>query len=343
MRKKEILLSSIFILLITGFSSYFLYIENKVDKKELSVMQEKENKSVSSYIRNTEYYKEEYKNFYEQIEYQEHMHFLEEISTLLDLKYSPEEINNIYHFVSEKNRSKLLKTEKMDIHNYYTIKNFEVEKIPRYEEYQRIHNCSLEEAVLKVNIGLDYDFYTQIEQIENTSDYTILVNKYHSLGEYEPNDLQPLSYDAKYEMRKKARDAFEELVSFAKLDNVYIRPYSAYRSYEYQNSLYNRYVNRDGKEKADTYSARPGHSEHQTGLAVDVWSEGYTEILESDAKWLKDNSYKYGFIVRYTKEKQSITGYIEEPWHLRYLGVDIATKVHELGITYDEYYDLYIK
>lgn len=342
MLKKEIFLGSLFILIMASFSSYFLYQENKVDKKELSVMQEQKNK-VSAYIKDTEYYKEEYASFYDQIEYQKQEHFLEEINTFLDLKYTPEEINSIYQFLNEENRKKLLESVKTDVHYYYTIENFEVEKIPRYEEYQQIHNCSLEEAVLKVNIGLDHDFYTQIEQIENLSEYTVLVNKYHSLGDYVPSDLKPLSYDTKYELREKARDAFEELVSFAKLDNVYIRPYSAYRSFEYQKSLYNRYVNRDGKEKADTYSARPGHSEHQTGLAVDVWSEGYTEILESDAKWLQENSYKYGFIVRYTKEKESITGYIEEPWHLRYLGIDLATKVHDLGITYDEYYDLYIK
>lgn len=343
MRKKEILLGSIFIFLIASFSSYFLYRENKLSKKELSVMQEQENKSVSEFIKNTEYYKEEYDSFYAQIEYQEQVHFLEEINTLLDLKYNPEEINSIYQFVSEENRKKLLTSEKIEVQNYYTIKNFEVDKIPRYEEYQKNNNCSLEEAVLKVNIGLDHDFYTQIENIQNISDYTVLVNKYHSLKDYAPSDLKPLSYAAKYELREKAANAFEELVSFAKLNNIYIRPYSAYRSYEYQKSLYNRYVNQDGKEKADTYSARPGHSEHQTGLAVDVWSEGYTEILENDAKWLKENAYKYGFIVRYTKETESITGYIEEPWHLRYLGIDTATHVHALGITYDEYYDLYIK
>lgn len=343
MRKKEILLGSIILILIASFSSYFLYIENKLGKKELSVMQEQENKKVASYIINTEYYKEEYKSFYEEIDYQEQEHFLEEVNILLNLNYTPLEINDIYHFINEENRKKLLETDKMDVQNYYTISNFEVEKIARYEEYQKNNHCSLEEAVLKVNIGLDHDFYTQIEQIHNKEDYTVLVNKYHSLGTYEPNDLKSLSYDNKYQLREKAADAFEELVSGAKLENIFIRPYSAYRSYSYQKSLYNTYVNRDGKDLADTYSARPGHSEHQTGLAVDVWSEGYTEIREDDAKWLRENAYKYGFIVRYTKENKNITGYIEEPWHLRYLGKDIATDVYKLGITYDEYYDLYIK
>lgn len=342
MIKKEIFLGSLFLLLIASFSSYFFYKENKVNKKEVSVMQEQDNK-VFSYIKDTPYYKEEYENFYHQIEYQKQEYFLEEVNAFLDLKYSPEEINHLYQFVKEENRKKLLESEKIDVQHYYTIHNFEVDKIPRYEKYQQIHNCSLEEAVLKVNIGLDHDFYTQIEQVQNSNDYTVLINKFHSLGNYAPSDLKKLSYDGKYQLREKAADAFEKLVSFAKLENVYIRPYSAYRSFEYQKELYNRYVNRDGKEKVDTYSARAGHSEHQTGLAVDVWSEGYTELLENDANWLKENAHQYGFIVRYTKEKESITGYIEEPWHLRYIGIDLAIKVHDLGITYDEYYDLYIK
>lgn len=288
-------------------------------------------------------YKEEYQIFYEQIIMQEERNFIKEVNQFISLEYSPTEINNIYRYINRANILKLLAREKVELRKYYSIYNFEVDKINIYEEYKRLHKCSLEEAVLKVNIGLDHDFYTHIKEVENQNDYTVLVNKYHSLGEYEPTDLKPLSYDAKYQLREQARNAFEELVSAAKLENVSIRPYSAYRSYEYQTSLYDKYVACDGKDVADTYSARPGHSEHQTGLAVDVWSEGFHEITKTDAKWLEENSYKYGFIVRYTKENKNITGYIEEPWHLRYLGRDIAADVYEKNITYDEYYDLYIK
>ena len=106
-----------------------------------------------------------------------------------------------------------------------------------------------------------------------------------------------------------------------------------------QRGLYNNYKNRDGEAAADTYSARPGHSEHQLGLAVDIRSRTLTSNLtDSDYKWMLENSYKYGFIVRYPKGKQHITQFIEEPWHLRYLGVELATKVKESGLTYDEYY-----
>lgn len=341
MKKKEILLSSIFIILIASASTYFLSLENKNSKKELEVMKKEE--SVLEYIESMEEYKPTYKEFYEQIRYREDANFFKEINILLDLNYTTEEINNIYDYLRPLNREKLLSMEKVELEKYYAIPNFEVEKIARYEEYQQKNNNALAEAVLKVNIGLDHDFYTKIEPIQEKDAYTVLVNKYRSLEEYVPIDLKSLSYDAKYKLREKAADAFENLVSAAKLENVYIRPYSAYRSYEYQKSLYERYVNQDGIVLADTYSARAGHSEHQTGLAVDVWTEGATEINNNDAKWLQDNSYKYGFIIRYTKENESITGYIEEPWHLRYLGTQIATDVLKKGLTYDEYYDLYIK
>ena len=310
-------------------------IYNQVDKRNYS-------KTLDVAL-NSNNFNEHYANDYQNINYVEVDNFIEKINTFLNNNYNSEEINAIFKNLNSQNIEKLLDSNKIDLKPFYYIKNFEVNKIPRYESYQQIHNCSLEEAVLKVNIGLDHDFYTQIEEIENSNEYTVLVNKYHSLGTYAPSDLKSLSYDSRYQLRSKAADAFEEFVSAAKLDNVYIRPYSAYRSYETQVSLYNRYVARDGVKEADTYSARPGHSEHQTGLAVDVWSEGYNEIKESDAQWLQDNSYKYGFIIRYTKENMPITGYIEEPWHLRYLGIDIAKDVVDKNLTYDEYYDLYIK
>lgn len=286
---------------------------------------------------------EEYAIQYQSIYYINKDNFIDEINTLLALEYSTEEINKIYKYLNEQNIAKVLDSTKLDLKEYYSIKNFEVDKLDRYKTYQEKNKCTLEEAVLKVNIGLDHDFYTEINTVTNIDEYTVLVNKYNSIGNYEPTDLKSLSYDAKYKLREKAAEAFEKLVAAGKLDNVYIRPYSAYRSYNSQTIIYNRYVERDGVTEADTYSARPGHSEHQTGLAVDVWSEGFEYISESDAKWLEKNSYKYGFVVRYTKDNIGITGYIEEPWHLRYLGVDIATDVVQKGLTYDEYYDLYLK
>jgi len=112
---------------------------------------------------------------------------------------------------------------------------------------------------------------------------------------------------------------------------------SGYRSYSYQSMLYNNYAARDGYAKADTYSARPGYSEHQTGLAMDVNVAGDSFGYTPESKWLAANCWKYGFIVRYPKGKQNITGYKYEPWHIRYLGKQLAKEVYDSGLSLEEF------
>lgn len=112
---------------------------------------------------------------------------------------------------------------------------------------------------------------------------------------------------------------------------------SGFRSYELQKTLYDNYCNRDGKEEADRYSARPGHSEHQTGLCFDL-NDITSEFGElPEGKWVAKNAHKYGFIIRYPEGKENITGYMYEPWHLRYLGVEMATDVYNSGLCLEEY------
>ncbi len=112
---------------------------------------------------------------------------------------------------------------------------------------------------------------------------------------------------------------------------------SGYRSYIDQNIIYNNYVARDGKAAADTYSARPGHSEHQSGLAFDLNHIAHNFAYLPEGIWVAENCHKYGFIVRYPKDKQHITGYIYEPWHIRYIGVEKATAVYESGLCLEEF------
>lgn len=233
----------------------------------------------------------------------------------------------------------------ISLENYVKINNVEVDKINRYKEYQTTNKTTEQEAVTKVNIGLDQEFYEEINTISNPESYTVLLNKFRALPEdYAPNDLTSLSINPNMKLRKSAALAYEELQSAALLDNVKIIPFSAYRTKNYQNSLYTNYVNRDGKKEADTYSARPRHSEHELGLAIDIRSNTLLDNLtKDDYKWIQNNAHKYGFIIRYPKGTTPITGYIEEPWHLRYLGIDAANDVHEKNITFDEYYDLYLK
>lgn len=143
---------------------------------------------------------------------------------------------------------------------------------------------------------------------------------------------------------QEAVNAMNKMVKGAKDSMGYdIRVVSGYRDYSYQENLYKGYVDRDGKESADKYSARPGFSEHQTGLTFDVLSGKTTTLIEafgdtSEGKWIAENAYKYGFIVRYPKGKESITGYQYEPWHLRYIGEEKAKDFKESGKTTLEEY-----
>ncbi len=155
----------------------------------------------------------------------------------------------------------------------------------------------------------------------------LIANKTYSLPKnYDPGKLSD-----------DALNAFEEMKKAAAKDNIKLWIQSGYRSYSTQESLYNNYVKKDGKEKADTYSARPGHSEHQTGLAMDLNIIDSSFAGTKEAIWIEKNCYKYGFIIRYPKGKEDITGYMYEPWHIRYLGKEIAKKVYESGLTLEEY------
>lgn len=157
-------------------------------------------------------------------------------------------------------------------------------------------------------------------------DGILIANKTYALPpDYAPG-VDSTAEDAFYKMQAEAYDLGL---------NLYIS--SAYRSYDYQAGLYQRYVDRSGKAEADRYSARAGHSEHQTGLAFDLNTIS-DEFKDTDeGKWLAENCHKYGFIVRYPEEKEDVTGYMYEPWHIRYLGVDTATAVYESGLCLEEY------
>ena len=137
-----------------------------------------------------------------------------------------------------------------------------------------------------------------------------------------------------------AQSAFNKMKEGAKKDGITLSIASGYRSYSYQNKIYNNYCARDGKKEADTYSARPGHSEHQSGLAMDLNKVGNAFNGTKEAKWLAKNCYKYGFILRYPQGKTNETGYVYESWHFRYVGEDLAKKLYNGGdwITMEDYF-----
>ena len=135
-----------------------------------------------------------------------------------------------------------------------------------------------------------------------------------------------------------AAAAFMRMADAAREDGITLYSVSAYRSYSYQDSLYRRYTAQDGVE-ADTYSARPGFSEHQTGLALDINTASRSAHFETTAtyRWLIENCWRYGFILRYPEGREDITGFCFEPWHYRFVGRTLALQVRESGLTYDEF------
>ena len=154
----------------------------------------------------------------------------------------------------------------------------------------------------------------------------------------------PLPADFAPGENAEARNAFEELNAAALLDGFKFNAFSTYRSYDRQVELYDAYVKRDGKEAADTYSARPGYSEHQTGLAFDIGEVGDEGAFADNkfgdtgaGKWIAKNAHNYGFIMRYPEGKEDVTGYMHESWHFRYVGKTIATEIYENNETLEVY------
>jgi len=290
-------------------------------------------------------YLPEYLEEYLIIEYQNQDDFIDKINKYLNIGYKGEEINNIFK-LSKTNQDKLLNLNKLDFSKYINIKNFDINKLERYNNYLQESKKDLQTVVTYVNINLDKNFYEDSQEVENPNDLTIIVNKFnHVKKNFVPENLVTL-FDSTNgaKMVKEAAEAYKKFIEASKEDGLTLQSTTAYRSYSFQNTLYTNYVAKDGVEEADTYSARPGSSEHQLGLAVDLNNPNYgaARLTDSDFEWVLNNSYKYGFIVRYTEAGVPITGYMEEPWHIRYLGVDLATKVYESGLTYEEYYDLYM-
>ena len=251
----------------------------------------------------------------------------------------------------EKNNSKKdLKIEELENINK-EINYFKNENIDRYIKYKRNNKeKDIKQIIKDVNMNLDKEKYVDTYEALYPNTEKILVNKYYYLDEnYIPKEL--IDIDTKYakqgmKLVKNAKEAFEELSEDALKENMNIIAMSSYRSYEYQVNLYNNYVKKDGKEAADTYSARPGFSEHQTGLAIDVYNkkEPYTNFEQTaEFNWMQENAHKYGFILRFPKGKENETGYQYESWHYRYVGKKIAKNIHKNNITLEEYIATHIK
>lgn len=291
-------------------------------------------------------FKSEYLDLYLNVEYLDKEDFIDKINALNDKGYTIEEINFILSKINYEDITYILESNYLEnIKDYLNIENMDIQKLKRYIDYYNNNSSKdLRSVINYVNMDMDKTPYVDYKTVEDPNNILVLVNKYNKLADdYKPNDLEKINTNYSVRnlyLRKEAKEAFEALCRDASSLGLSIRAISSYRTFDYQKGLYDNYVSVNGVEEADTYSARPGFSEHETGLATDVMGSNgnYTRFAETNEyTWVVNNAHNYGFIIRYPKDKENITKYMFESWHLRYVGKDAATYMYENNLCLEEY------
>lgn len=252
-------------------------------------------------------------------------------------KLNKEETKKILSIEYDANLSLFLKEK-------YFISN----KLEAYLSYLKENKIDIKDVIEIINTGSDKTVYTDIKDTDTSKNELMLVNKYYSLNKYVPEDLVNIKTLYAYQgnqITKEANTKLEEMFIAAKKEGFTLIVKNSYRSYEKQESIYNALKVNKGLSYADKVSARPGHSEHQTGLVIDIEDYKNRSKNFSDTEaylWIKDNSYKYGFIERYPDNKTLITGFEPESYHYRYVGLEAAKEIYRNEITFDLYYSYYV-
>ncbi len=321
-------------------------IENIVTKKVYKdVIDIGENKTINRVVKEKEFDKKKIKT-YAKIETNNQKHLAKNINLLLSKGYNSAEISMILMHSTTAITDEFVKKDYIEnISNYLKYDYAKTKNIDRYLAYYKLTRDSYDNIVTFVNIGLDREYYTETNITDKYS-IDMIVNKYNGLTEnFVPNNLEkiPSEYckDPKTEelLAKDALDAYKEMFSAAQAEGYELLVNSAYRSYKDQEEVYQTYYNLYGEAYVKKYAARPGYSEHQTGLSLDVASKSNSIFEQSkEFTWMKENAYKYGFVLRFPKNKADITGFKYEAWHYRYVGKDIAKYMYDNDLTFDEYY-----
>ena len=289
-------------------------------------------------------YKEEYLDSYRKINYVSQEHFIENVNKLLDIGYSVGDINIIFAHGNDKAVSRFVKREKVRyLEEFFTIKYAKLDNYDRYVAYSDATGEDEATTVLYVNLDLDKEDYTEATLVKEFS-MDMLINKHRYLEEdFIPKDLVEIDKSLASEEGMKANhvalNAYQKMQEAAVKEGYSIVINSAYRSYQDQIDISNSYLRAYGQNYVDKYVAKPGFSEHQTGLAFDIGSRK-VNVFENSKEygWMQENAHKYGFIRRFSKQKEGITGFRNEPWHYRYVGVEIATYIYENNMSLEEYF-----
>ena len=293
-------------------------------------------------------YKDKYLKNYSKIKYFEHENLINNINKLLDKGYSNNDISIILAHGDDEEVSEFAKRDRIKyLEEFY---QYDYAKLSNYDRYLAYTDATGEDektTVIHVNLDMDKEKYVDVTKVPKFS-YDMLVNKYRYLDKnYEPDDLIRIKDEytdgEEYYANGTAINALIQMFEAAKLEGLEMVVNSAYRSYEEQEETAEFYRKWYGDNYVTNYVAKPGFSEHQTGLSFDIGSTSEKVFADSkEYEWIKMNAYKYGFILRFSKKGEVITGFRSEPWHIRYVGKDIAKYVYEHNITFEEYYVMFL-
>lgn len=293
-------------------------------------------------------YKEENLDHYRKIRFYTHKNFIKNINKLLEKGYNDSDINIIFSHGNDEEVSRFTKREKIRyLEEFYSISYAKLDNYDRYVHYSDDTGEDEETTVLFVNLDMDKNDYEDPVIVTKYST-DMLVNKHRSLTDkFVPNDLVTISkeYASEDDLQasKVAVDAFIKMNKAAEAEGYSLVINSAYRSYQEQLDLIDFYKKAYGQSYVDKYVAKAGFSEHQTGLSFDIGSRTANVFQNSkEYTWMEENAYKYGFIRRFTKKYELITGFRNEPWHFRYVGEKIAKEIHEKGMSYEEYWAVFL-
>ena len=307
------------------------------------VMSIGENKTINKAFESDDYI-EDNLDIYRRVKYVPHKDLISNINKAIKLGYKYSDINIIFKHGDNDSVKRFLKRDKVKyLEEFFSIDYAKLDNYERYLKYADETGEDEDVTVLCVNLDLDKEDYVDTVKVEKFS-IDMLVNKHRYLSEdYEPNDLMeiPEEYASEAGMKSSriAFNAFKEMSNAASKEGYGMVINSAYRSYQDQVELGEYYKKWYGQSYVDKYVAKPGFSEHQTGLAYDVGSRSVNVFANSrEYQWMKDNAYKYGFIERFTKRYENITGFRMEAWHYRYVGKDIAKYIHDNNISFEEYW-----
>lgn len=293
-------------------------------------------------------YNEKYLNNYSKITYQNQKNLIKNINTLLDKGYSNNDVSIILTHGDDEEVSEFAKRDRIKyLEEFYQYPYAKLKNYDRYVAYTDETGEDEKTTVIHVNLNMDKEKYVDVEEV-NEFGFDMLVNKYRFLNEsFKPDDLITISKEytdgEDYQANRTAVNALIQMFESAKLDGLEMVVNSAYRSYNDQVEITEFYREWYGDNYVNNYVAKPGFSEHQTGLAFDIGSKSENVFVDSEEyKWMQENAYKYGFIMRFYKKGEVITGFRSEPWHYRYVGKEIAKYIYENNITYEEYYVMFL-